>query len=178
MPIDRHDDGEHQQKPADARRIGQDRSAGHQEPSARCASVRSASSALERGLAGFLEQPQQQHDGHRGGRKRHDDAGDDQRLGHRIAAEPGCGAPARDDAEYQERAGAEEIESENLPQRLRIGDEAEQSEPDQSRAAKSEQCDGVHVSASVPADPPPAGRASRAIERVSVASTTMISGLA
>ena len=73
----------------------------------------------ERGLAGFLEKPQQQHDSHGGGRESNDDAGDHQCLRHRIAAEPGCRASARNDAEEEEHAGSEKIERQNLAQRLR-----------------------------------------------------------
>ena len=57
-------------------------------------------------------------------RKGDDDAGDDQRLRHRIAAEPGRGTSAGDDPEQQEHAAAEQIEGEDLAQRLRMHDQA------------------------------------------------------
>ncbi len=87
-------------------------------------------------------------------------------------------APAGHDAEYQERAGAEKIERQDLAQRLGIGDQAEQAEPGQNRAANPEQRGGIHwrrIRCGVPNAKRPSVTP---IDRVSATSTTMINGLA
>ena len=56
----------------------------------------------KRDRTGFVEQSQHQRDGERGGREGDDDAGDQQRLRHRVATHPDCRASACDGAEEQE----------------------------------------------------------------------------
>src|SRR5262245_4713790 len=62
------------------------------------------------GRAGGLVQAQPERGRQRRGGERDDDAGDDQRLPDRIAAEPRRGASAGDDAEQQEQAPAEQVQ--------------------------------------------------------------------
>ena len=79
--------------------------------------------------------PQQERDGDGRRRKSHDDCRNDQRLRNRIAAQARRGTPPGDDAEQQEDAGAEQIEPEELAQRMRAGDEAIDAKPGQGRNA-------------------------------------------
>ena len=89
-------------------------------------------------------QPQQQRHRERGGGERDDDAGDQQRLRHRIAAESRARAAPGDGAHQQEDAAAHDVEGEDLAQRLRMDDEAVQAEADQCRRAQSEECRVAH----------------------------------
>ena len=75
---------------------------------------------------------QQEGDGHGGGREGDDNAGDDQRLRHRICLKSGRRAPAGNDAEQQEYAAADDVEGQDLAQRLRVGDKAEQAKTNQT----------------------------------------------
>ena len=58
--------------------------------------------------------------------------------------EPGRRAAARDHAEQEEHAAAEEIEGEQLPQRLGLHDKAIEAQADQRGAAEPEQRDLAH----------------------------------
>ena len=92
----------------------------------------------ERGSAGRLEQPQQQRDCERSRGKGNDDAGDQQTVRHRVTAEARRRAPARDRAEQQEHAVADQVEREDLAQRLRIRHDAVEPEADQRCGAQSD----------------------------------------
>ena len=95
---------------------------------------------------GLLLEPEDQGHGKRAGREGDDDAGDHHRLRHGIEREAGRRSPARDDAEHQEDAAADQIEGENLAKRLRIDDEAVEPEPDQRRPDQSRQRRRAHGS--------------------------------
>src|SRR5262249_29261225 len=103
--------------------------------------------SAQRGGAGCLEQPQQQRDRQGRGGKRDDDTRDDERLRDWIAAEPRRRTSTRDNAEDQEHTAAEQIEGEDLAERLRIYDQAVQSEPDRRRSAQPEYRRRAHGSA-------------------------------
>ena len=68
------------------------------------------------------------------------------RLRHGIEGKAGRRSPARDNAEHEEDAAADQIEGENLAQRLRIDDEAVEPEPDQRRSDESRQRRCAHGS--------------------------------
>src|SRR5262249_11829375 len=101
-----------------------------------------------------------------GGRREGDHhSGDDERLRDRIAAKSRRRTAASDDAEDQERAGAEDIERENLAQRMRLHDHAVEAETRGHCAAQPEHgC--AHGAAS--------RSGGRASNRASVAATVSI----
>ena len=129
-------------------------------------------------VTGRLEESQQQ--GNRQGRrgKGDDDSRDDQRLRDRIAAEPGRRAPARDDAEDQEHAAAEQIEGEDLAQRLGIRDQAVEPEPHRDGRAQPEYGRRAHGSALRSGAPAISRPSVTAIVSVIATSIARISGLA
>ena len=132
----------------------------------------------QRRRAGGLEQPQQQRDRQRRRGKGHDDTRDDQRLRHRIAAEACRRTPAGDDAEEQEHAAAEQIESENLAERLGIRDQAVEPEPHRHRCAQPEHRRGAHHQALRSGAPASSRPSVTAIVSVIATSIVTISGLA
>ena len=75
---------------------------------------------VQRGGAGGLEQPQQQRDREGGRRKGDDDSGDDQRLRNRIAAEARCRPLRATTPKRQKHTAAEQVEGEDLAERLGI----------------------------------------------------------
>ena len=83
----------------------------------------------ERDRTRCVVQAQQQRDGERGGRERDDDAGDQQRLRHRVAAEARARAAPRDGAQQQEDAAAHDVERQDLAQRLRVDDQPVNAQP-------------------------------------------------
>ena len=173
----RQHDRQHKQEPTSRRRVGQDGCLRHQEGSPSSLDL-CGSSAPSVASACLLEEPQQQGDGHGRRRERNDNAGDDQRLRHRIGAEPGCRTPPGDDPEQQEHTASENVEGQDLAQRLRVGDEAEQSKSHQRGAANPEQRRRVHRCC-IRSGGPAASRPSvTPIDSVKAASATMISGLA
>ena len=104
----------------------------------RCRSLRSPVRHAQRGRAGGLEQPQQQRDRERGRGEGDDDSRDDQRLRHRIAAQPGA-APRR--------ATTPKNRNTPLPRRLKarifrsgcgVRDQAVEAETYRHRAAQPE----------------------------------------
>ena len=132
----------------------------------------------QRRRAGGLEQPQQQRDRQRGRGKGDDDTRDDQRLRHRVAAEARRRAPARNDAEEQEHAAAEQIESEDLAERLGIRDQAVEPEADRHRGAQPEHRRGVIAQALRSGAPASSRPSVAAIVSVIATSIVRISGLA
>src|SRR5262249_55985861 len=128
--------------------------------------------------AGRLKQSEQQRDRERGCGKSDDDAGDDQCLRHRIAAEARRRAAARDDAEQQEHAAAEQIESEDLAERLRIDDHTVQAEPDRRSGAEAEYRRSAHRRALRSGAPAISRPSVTAMVRVIATSIATISGLA
>ncbi len=117
-------------------------------------------------------------DRERGGREGDDDAGDDHRLRHRIGGEAGGRALARDDAEQQEDAAAQDVEGEDLAQRVRIDDEAVEAEADQRRARQSGQRSRRSWHGGRLGGPMTSMGSVAAIESVMNASMNRISGLA
>ena len=132
---------------------------------------------MQGGPAGLLVQPQQQPDRQRRAREGDDDAGDHERLRDRIAAQPGGGAAPRDHAEQQEDAAAEQVEGEDLAQRLGVDDEAVQAEAHQRRAGQAEQR-LAHRGGARSGGPATSRPSVAAMESTSATSMTMISGLA
>lgn len=86
-------------------------------------------------------------------------------------------AAPRDHPEQQEHAAAQEIEGEELAQRLGLDDEAVEAEADQSSGAEPEQ-DGLAHRARDRTGGPATSNASAATASVLAISMTMISGLA
>ena len=85
----------------------------------------------------------EQRDGHCGGREGNDNAGDDQRLRHRIAAKSRCRAPARDNAEQKEHPGPRRLNARIL--RSGCGFVTRPNNPNPTRPpTKPEQCCGIH----------------------------------
>ena len=88
---------------------------------------------VERETPGRFVEAQNQRDRDGAGGEGDDDAGDDERLRHRIGMEARARAAPRDHAEEQEYAAADHAEGENLAQELRIDDEAVEAETDEDR---------------------------------------------
>ena len=152
QPDDRQHEHEHQQEAA-----GVGRSEVRRLASASLPGRRLGAQAWPTRL---LEQPQQQRDRQGGGREGHDDAGDHQRLRHRIAAQPGGRAAAGDDAEQQEDAAADQVEGEDLAQRMRTARSGRTGPRPTSTAAQSPNSVVLLMaSSSVPAGRPAAGPA-------------------
>ncbi len=61
-----------------------------------------------------------ERDGERAGREGDDNAGDDHRLRNRIEGEARRRAAPRDNAEHEKHAAADQIEGEQLAQRMRV----------------------------------------------------------
>src|SRR5262249_44297625 len=78
------------------------------------------------------------------GREGDHETRDDQRLRHGVAAEVRRRAAARDDREEQEDPATEEIEGEDLAQRVRVHDEAVEAEAHGRGAADSEELRRPH----------------------------------
>ncbi len=131
----------------------------------------------QRDRAGLVEQSQQQRDRQRRGGEGDDNRGDQQRLRYRVAAHPGGLPPARDDAAQQEHAVADQIEREDLPQRLRVDDESVEPETHEPRGGQAEQRGGVHDRHRSGA-PMSSNVSVSASEGISATSMTMMSGLA
>src|SRR5215468_3395530 len=70
----------------------------------------------ERGRARHVVEAKQQCDRERARGKRDDEAGDQQRLRHRVAAPAGPGAAVRNGAEQHEHAVADHVERDDLAQ--------------------------------------------------------------
>ena len=133
---------------------------------------------IQRSLAGFLEQPQQQRNRQSRGREGDDQTGDHQRLRYGIAVQPGSRTPPRNDAEQQENTAAEQVERQNFTQRPGIDDQAEQSQTDQDHAAQPKQGRRADHDGSLAGGPAMSRPSATAIERVNTSSIVRMNGLA
>ena len=104
-------------------------------------------------------------------------AGDQQRLRNRVAAHAGGLPPARDDAAQQEHTVADQIEREDLSQRLRVDDESVEPEADERGSGEPEQRGRAHDRHRAGA-PASSNVSVSASEGISATSITMMSGLA
>ena len=104
-------------------------------------------------LTGLLGEAEHQRDRERARRESHHDAGDHHRLRHGIEGKAADRAAPRDDAEHEEHAAADQIESEQLPQRLRIDDQRVEAEPDEPGADEAGD-DSTGSSSALPARRP------------------------
>ena len=132
----------------------------------------------ERDRARHGEQAQQHGDRKRRGRERDDDAGDQQRLRHRVAAHARRRAAARDGAEQQEDAAAHDVEREDLAQRMRVHDEAVGADADEQRGAEAEERAAAHRRTGLCGAPVSSSARISASVGISASSMTMMSGFA
>src|SRR5262245_7182388 len=91
----------------------------------------------QRDQSAHREQTQQQGDCEGGRGKGDDYAGDNQRLGYRIRRKSRRCAFARNDAEHEEDATAQQIEADNLAQWIGIDQQAVKTQADERRARQS-----------------------------------------
>ena len=132
----------------------------------------------QRRAASLLEQAQRQCDRERAGREGDDNPGDHHRLRNRIGGQSRRRAFPCDDAEHEENAAADQVERQNLAQRLRIGDHAIEAKTDKRRPDQPGQRRRAHRRGSRRGGPATSIGRVTAMVKVMKVSMNRISGLA
>jgi hypothetical protein len=121
---------------------------------------------------------QEHRHGYGGGREGDHDAGDEERLRHRIGGQAGGRAAARDGAEQEEHAAAHDVEREDLAQRMRVHDDPVGAKPDQDRGGDAEERAGTHGDGGRSGAPARRSARMSVSDGISASSIAMMSGFA